>query len=280
MEEQELLVGDIMSSPLITASPEASVQSIIETLVDRHISAVIIQEPDANLAYIITHGDILRWLAKHPEEGVGGLVARDLMHGPVMPINAKDPISKAVKVMVTNGFKRVVVENDEGEKIGIVSTTDILEWNVELFRPGTPFLLQIIVKDSGIVLYSCQFHSGQDMSVLDPNLLGSSITAISSLTDELISKSGKHDLKVIRKENYVLMMEAGEILKGLLVADRESIELRKSLKHIIAVVEEANWDVLTKCLPECAPPQKTMVIQPHVEKCFAHFLLSGEICEE
>jgi CBS domain-containing protein len=278
MEENEVLVGTIMSSPLITASPETSVQEVISTMVEFHISAIVIKEEGTQLAHIITQGDILRAVDQHPE-GLSGFVARDLMHGPVMPINIRDPISKAVKIMVTNGFKRVVVENDAGDKVGIISQTDILEWNVGLFQPGTPFLLQIIVKDSGVVVYNCQFHTTEEISVLDPNLLGSSMTAISALTDELITKSGKTgDLKVIRKENYVIIMEAGEVLKGLLVADRESIELRKALRRSVTSCEKANMDILACSLPECAPPEEMLDLQSHVEKCFARYLSKKEQC--
>ena len=257
-----------MSSPLITAKPEEMVQSVIEMMAARRISAIIIQEEGEKDAYMITSGDIIRYLAKHLE-GVEGIVARDIMNGPITPVNIKDPISKALELMYLGGHKRVVVANDAGEYVGLITIRDVLGSNYN-FSTANPFLLLAILKDSGAVVYQYQFPTLQDFSLMDADMLGASMVAIAMLLDELLEQSG--DLKVVRKENFVFMLEEGTNIKVLLVADRESIELRKNLVEFVRIVEELNSNILDNMQPSAPPPVEVFQFDEAFEKVFAPFL--------
>ena len=163
----------------------------------RRISAIVIKIPGGKDAYIITAGDIIRWIVKHPD-GIRDVLAREVMNGPITPVNAQDSISTAIDVMHSDGFKRVVVQDDAGELMGIITIHDILSWNFINFRPATPMVLLVILKDSGEVLFRYDFPGVQQLSLLDPDLLGASITAIMDLIDELFQESS--NLKVLRKK--------------------------------------------------------------------------------
>lgn len=269
MEVEKLLAGEIMSSPLIEATPDDTVQFVIELMALRRIRSVVIHEDGSKDAFIITSGDIIRYLANHPE-GIKGLHTREFMNGPLVPVNIKDPISKAAEIMTNYGVKRVVVVNDLGEYVGIITIRDILGRNFKFFQPATPFLLLTFFKNSGVTIFQYQFPTVEDFFVLDPDLLGSSMTAIALMTDELLQESG--GLKVVRKENFVLMLEEGEYLKALIVADRESIELRKVLVDFVKAVEDVNYEVFENMQAAFPPPLEVFVIQEVLEKLFTNYL--------
>ncbi len=268
LDVKKLLAGEIMHSPLITASPDDDLQAVLEKMASNHISSVVIKKERTKLAYIITTGDVVRWLAKH-QECIAKVKAKDLMHGPVDALNHMDPIDKIIKYMYIRGLKRVVIENDRHEKVGIISIRDVLAWNVDVLQRGNPFLLLTLKKDSGIVVSEYRFPTLQDFSIMSVDLLGSSLTAITHMTNELMKASG--DLKVVRKENYVFMIESGKILKTILVADRESIELRKRLREFITNVEEANRDFLEQLKPPYVIPLESLKMREVIEQCFGYF---------
>lgn len=270
MEVEQLIASEIMSQPLFVASPEESLINIVNIMAEQRISAVILETQDAGNAFIITSGDIIRWLSRHPEESVAKVLAGDLMHGPVTPIMENDSISTAIHVMCTHGFKRVVVKDNQDQFVGILTLKDILKWNFAVFRPATPFMLFTTVKDSGLVVFQYQFPTSGELSLLDADLFGSSMTAISILIGELLKE--RSDLKVIRKQNFVIMLEEKTYLKALLIADNESIDLRKHLMDFIAEVEETHSKVLEKYCPTYAPRLNNAAMQSCVEKYFARYL--------
>ncbi|OLS11969.1 MAG: hypothetical protein RBG13Loki_4424 [Promethearchaeota archaeon CR_4] len=67
------------------------------------------------------------------------------------------------------------------------------------------------------------------------------------------------------------MIEAGYLLKAILVADKESIELRKALKEFIVRVEDANKPLLDKYKPPLTLPINLFKIQDVVDRCFGFF---------
>ncbi len=268
LDIQKLLAGEIMHSPLITASPDDDMQVVLEKMAVNHISSVVIKKEESNDAYIITTGDIIRWSAKH-QDCIAKVKAKDLMHGPVHALNHMTPINRIIKYMYRRGLKRVVIENDLHEKVGLISIRDILAWNFDILQPGTPLLLLTLKKDSGVVIAEYHFPNLQDFSVLDVDLLGSSMTAMTLMTSELLKASG--ELKVVRKEKYVMMFESGKILKAILVADKESIELRKALKEFIINVEEVNRDLLDQYNPPHALPINEFKIQSIADQSFSYF---------
>jgi hypothetical protein len=208
-----------------------------------HISDVIIQQKGQKNVYIITHGDVIRWIDIH-SRNIRHLRAKHLMHGPVTPIRETDTVSTAIQIMCDKGVKRVLVENSDGEKVGIITVKDILLWNSNLFKEGTPYVLLTAAKETGIVLFEYHFPAPDDFSLLSTDLLGLGMTALGSMTGELLQESG--EIRVVRKEKYVIMLEETKYLKGILVANQESIGLRKSLQEFVLQAEENNWDNLVK----------------------------------
>ena len=64
IDAKNVLVRDIMSTPLITVSPEATMTKAAEIMAEYRIRRLVVLDVNANLVGIITAGDIARTLAE------------------------------------------------------------------------------------------------------------------------------------------------------------------------------------------------------------------------
>jgi CBS domain-containing protein len=64
MDPAKVVVRDIMSTPLITISPDATVEAAAKLMVEYAIRKVVVIDSQGGLAGIITGGDLARTLAK------------------------------------------------------------------------------------------------------------------------------------------------------------------------------------------------------------------------
>jgi CBS domain-containing protein len=110
-------VGDRMTSPAVTAAPEASVTVLVAMLRLRKISAVPVVDA-GNLVGIVSTTDLVRASALAS--------ARDVMSSPVLVASADDPIDEAGRRMGAGRIHRLVVV-DEGHVSGVLSARDVLE---------------------------------------------------------------------------------------------------------------------------------------------------------
>ncbi len=147
-----MLVRDIMSSPVITIDPRATVRSAIQKLLDAKLSGLPVSDVNGNLIGLLSEADLLHrseigtaktrpaWL----EFILGpGRSARDytqsharyveeIMTTEPITVDADASLDEAVKLMETNRIKRLpVVKN--GAMVGILSRSDLLR---ALLRSG------------------------------------------------------------------------------------------------------------------------------------------------
>ncbi len=64
LDSTKVLVRDIMSTPLITVSPEATMTKASEIMAEYRIRRLVVIDKDGDLAGIVTAGDIARTLAE------------------------------------------------------------------------------------------------------------------------------------------------------------------------------------------------------------------------
>ena len=136
----------IMSTTLFTVERNTPVRDVIRLLIDQRISGVPVVE-DGAVVGIISEGDlILRERAYRQRGGMAflaqqlfedheklaveyrkahGLVAEDVMSGPVLTILPGTPVEEIAHLMAERHIKRVPVV-DHGKLVGIVSRGDIL----------------------------------------------------------------------------------------------------------------------------------------------------------
>ncbi|MFN3286207.1 MAG: CBS domain-containing protein [bacterium] len=137
-----LLARDVMTSPVITVTPDTPVKEIAQLLLAHHISGVPVVSLEGKLVGIVTEADLLYKERPEVEEGgllrlfrrgqlaeaerkAEGLVARDVMTSPVVTVTEEMPLREVAALMARRQINRVpVVRGDQ--VVGIVSRADVL----------------------------------------------------------------------------------------------------------------------------------------------------------
>ncbi|MGQ9722966.1 MAG: hypothetical protein ACUVXA_16785 [Candidatus Jordarchaeum sp.] len=96
------------------------------------------------------------------------------------------------------------------------------------------YALYFIERDSG----KCMYHQKFSGVEVDPDRLSGFISAIVSFSEELLPKMGDEWLKTIDRGSFKLIVERGNNVYGLLIADQETPETRMVLKNLISTFEK------------------------------------------
>jgi CBS domain-containing protein len=141
-----MLAIDVMTTPVVSASPEMSVSEIARLMLKAHISAVPILDEKQHLVGIVTEGDLLRrseigterkrrrWLEAFTDGGTlaaeyvksHGRKARDVMTAEVVTVDESTSLHKIADIFESRGIKRVPVMR-EHRLVGIISRANLLQ---------------------------------------------------------------------------------------------------------------------------------------------------------
>jgi CBS-domain-containing membrane protein len=155
---------DVMTAPVITTSPGASIKSVVETFVRHQISAAPVVDANGKLVGIISEGDLLHraeagtekrhpwWLRALMEpEVLANEYAKaharkvaDAMTSQVVAASPDTPIHEVAALLEKHSIKRVpIVEN--GQLVGVVSRANLVQATASAGRA-----LEISPSDSAI----------------------------------------------------------------------------------------------------------------------------------
>ncbi|MCS6784782.1 MAG: CBS domain-containing protein [Candidatus Caldarchaeum sp.] len=118
------VVKDIMSSDVVTVTPETSVYAAARVMAQEEVGSVVVVVGEKPVG-IITERDLVRKVL------AGGLSPRKtsvskVMSSPVVVVGENTSLEEAVSIMAQNRIRRLLVVS--GEKlVGIVSATDIMK---------------------------------------------------------------------------------------------------------------------------------------------------------
>jgi CBS domain-containing protein len=128
-------VTEIMSFPVITVPPDATVNRAAHLMVEFGISALPVLDPKGNIVGIVSEADLLPLEARAdprsqatPLRATAGSVPQmvaEIMTTNVVSVSATAEVSQAARVMIEAGIKRVPVIQ-EGRLVGIVSRRDLV----------------------------------------------------------------------------------------------------------------------------------------------------------
>ncbi|HZD59011.1 MAG TPA: CBS domain-containing protein [Anaerolineae bacterium] len=110
-----VIARDVMTTEVITVTPQTSRDELIRVLARHDISGVPVIS-DGKLVGIVTEDDIL---AK------AGDTVNELMSKNVITVNEKDPVHRVASILIRNRVKRVPVMSDS-QLIGIISRHDLV----------------------------------------------------------------------------------------------------------------------------------------------------------
>lgn len=159
-----MLAKDVMTTAILTVTPETDVGEIARTMLDAHISAIPVIGEDGSLLGIVSEGDLMHriesetrrrpswWLRllATPEEPAErylrefGRRARDVMTKEVITVAPDTPLTEIAAMLEKYHIKRVPVM-DDGKLVGIVSRANLLRGVATWQKP-----LGVRVEDSAL----------------------------------------------------------------------------------------------------------------------------------
>ena len=135
---------DVMTTNVITVTPDTRVIEIAKLLLERHISAVPVVSDDGRLRGIVSEGDLIHELGQEgakrswwldllasPEARAEaylkshGRLASDVMTRSIISVAPDTPLPEIARLLEARRIKRVPVLRD-GALVGIVSRADLL----------------------------------------------------------------------------------------------------------------------------------------------------------
>jgi len=119
----DILVGRLMSTDLITVTPDALVENAATTMLDNGVGSLIVVDDDNRLEGILTSTDFIDIVSKSKpkaETTVERYMTRD-----VVTVSAQDTAVEVSETMLDGGFHHVPVVDDVEGVIGLISTTDL-----------------------------------------------------------------------------------------------------------------------------------------------------------
>ena len=149
-----MIASDLMTTPVVTTSADASVRDVARLLRDEAIGAVPVLDAAGVPIGMISDGDLLGrrpaksrwdwWLemladAAPPQEIEDGSFARpvrDVMTAPLIAVEPDTPVPEIARLLRSHRIKRVPVIHN-GQLLGIVSRTDFLRV-IEQFHQDAP----------------------------------------------------------------------------------------------------------------------------------------------
>jgi len=120
-----LNVSHILTRPMVTIKVGDTVLTAAKLLVQNNIGLLVVTEAatDGRLVGVISERDIIRVVAS----GRGLEVpVKDVCTKSVVTVHGKSDVAEAAKAMNKHGIRHVVVVDDGGRAIGVVSMRDLV----------------------------------------------------------------------------------------------------------------------------------------------------------
>ena len=143
-------VAEIMTTELVTVSPETSLQEAIQILAEREISGLPVVDDRGQLVGVISETDLtwqetgvdtppyvmfldsiiyLQNPAKHNEEvhKALGQTVGEAMSDRLTTVKATQPVREAARIMHEEKVRRLPVVNEKEELIGMITQGDVIK---------------------------------------------------------------------------------------------------------------------------------------------------------
>lgn len=125
----EYVVGDFMTIDPVVISPSASLDQAARILAAYEVSGLPVVEADGHLVGVISQTDLLRGAADRTQPigpGPSGARVADVMSSPPITVKRLTPLSEAARAMREQGVHRLVVVDEGGRAIGVLSSMDFV----------------------------------------------------------------------------------------------------------------------------------------------------------
>ena len=183
-------VGDVMTTPVVTADRLTPYKAIAVLLAEHKISAVPVLTLGRHVAGVVSEADLLSVQDRRAREAQldsgghlhwhagdkkhWGLTAGELMTSPAITIHPDASLPAAARLMNSHHLKQLPVVDADGTLAGFVSRRDLLSVflrpDEDIAREVREMLAQILLADPGAV--TVRVHNGIVTLTGDPDLGG------------------------------------------------------------------------------------------------------------
>lgn len=137
-------VKDLMTTDVVTVTPETTLKEVARRLVDNHISGAPVVDAEGRVLGVISETDIL-YKERHPEPDEHGLMSRLLQRGngdleakleartageamtaPPLTVDQNFSVAYAATLMLEHEVTRLIVTTPEDAPCGIVARDDLI----------------------------------------------------------------------------------------------------------------------------------------------------------
>jgi CBS domain-containing protein len=112
-----------MHRGVITCGPDTALKEVARIMNATDVHALIVVDEQGRAVGVVSHMDMLRAFG----QDLYALKAEDVMTREVLSIRPEAYLSEAVEVMLKHRVHRLLVCNEEGIPLGVISTTDIID---------------------------------------------------------------------------------------------------------------------------------------------------------
>ncbi len=131
---EDIYVGSLMSSGVISVSADTYVEEAAKTLLDRQIGSVVVVDGNNHIEGILTSTDFVRIVAKSKPKAK--TTVERYMTDQVVTAEAQESIRSAADKMLTYDIHHLPVVDDTEGVIGMLSTTDLTAYISEIEKPS------------------------------------------------------------------------------------------------------------------------------------------------
>ncbi|PSP92352.1 histidine kinase [Halobacteriales archaeon QS_4_66_20] len=131
---QDIFVARLMSSGVVTVTPDTLVEDAAELLLEEGIGSLVVVDEDNQLAGILTSTDFVR-IVRDSEPKAETTVERYMTEG-VVTAEAGEPIREAADRLITYEIHHLPVVDEEEGVIGMLSTTDLAAYFSDVQKPS------------------------------------------------------------------------------------------------------------------------------------------------
>lgn len=125
-------VREIMSREIITAEASSTIHDVIALMVEKKVGRVLITEKQAPVGFFTEHDLVRRVMNRRLDLKKAGI--KKVMTKPIRAVGQEAHIVEALGEMYQSGFRHLLVQDDKGGIVGMVSMRRILKLAVELGR--------------------------------------------------------------------------------------------------------------------------------------------------
>ncbi|NEQ40910.1 MAG: response regulator [Okeania sp. SIO3I5] len=126
------LVREVMNSEVVCATPETSVLVIAQLMTEHRISSVVIVEPGCTTTQpqqipvgMLTERDLVKFQAL--DLNLENCTAEAVMSKPILAIKPERSLWNVQQLMEEQNIRRLVVTGEQGELLGIITQTNVLQ---------------------------------------------------------------------------------------------------------------------------------------------------------